>query len=207
MRDFEVFKLLQVKEHVDVFLSHDWPRGVHAFGDERGLVRKKPHFKARPPVPPRSTPRPAQRVVLARPSPGAAQRRPRPAAPLHPRPRRSRKKKVQKKKAWPTQEEVESNSLGSLPAERLLHALQPSFWFSAHLHVKFAALVDHPSGAATRFLALDKCLPRREYLQIVDLPEKKPGPLAYDEEWLAIVRASHGEWGESGWEVVSFCTL
>ena len=38
--------LPQVKEHIDVFLTHDWPRGIHAFGDERGLIRKKPHFQA-----------------------------------------------------------------------------------------------------------------------------------------------------------------
>ena len=74
--------------------------------------------------------------------------------------------------------QINDNSLGSPPAEMLLHELRPDYWFSAHLHVKFAAKVDHPpsgdgSGAAgsngsrksTRFLALDKCLPRRGFLQ------------------------------------------
>ena len=105
--------------------------------------------------------------------------------------------------------QIEDNSLGSPPAEELLHLLRPRFWFSAHLHVKFAALVRHPprvdhppgqtpranaspdgsvksQGAAahgareeggpkeaaeaeglrcTRFLALDKCLPGRGFLQ------------------------------------------
>ncbi|EEY15437.1 lariat debranching enzyme [Verticillium alfalfae VaMs.102] len=59
-----------------------------------------------------------------------------------------------------------------------------------------------------RFLALDKCLPRRHFLQLLDIhphdgslvappstPPQHPGrfPLQYDPEWLAITRALHGE--------------
>jgi hypothetical protein len=44
--------------------------------------------------------------------------------------------------------------------------LQPSYWFSAHMHVKFPSLVQHSSGKQTRFLALDKCLPGRDFLQV-----------------------------------------
>ncbi len=104
--------------------------------------------------------------------------------------------------------QIDDSSLGSPPAEDLLKALQPSYWFSAHLHVKFAALYRHPaaptaatavpaaSGQAsadspavhvigpaesagrgqhangggsertTAFLALDKCLPGRGFLQV-----------------------------------------
>ena len=72
-----------------------------------------------------------------------------------------------------------SGSLGSPPAAQLLHKLQPSFWFAALLHVKFAAVVQHDvhrltvehdavprraaaAGAARASrasLSLDKCLP------------------------------------------------
>ena len=98
--------------------------------------------------------------------------------------------------------QIEDGSLGSPPAEQILHELQPAHWFSAHLHVKYAAVVPHtppqqthqgrgqkrkspnrgvspPPGLGrgtgkgkqervkvTKFLALDKCLPRRGFLQV-----------------------------------------
>ena len=49
----------------------------------------------------------------------------------------------------------------------------------------------------TKFLALDKCLPRRKYLSIMHMPtlvaSKEDGVhrLEYDPEWLAIVRKTH----------------
>ncbi len=74
--------------------------------------------------------------------------------------------------------------LGSPAAATVLDMLRPSYWFSAHLHVKFAAIVRHHEkdeskaecgGKAseekeihcTRFLALDKCLPNRHCLQVL----------------------------------------
>ena len=155
--------------------------------------------------------------------------------------------------AW----QAERGDLGSPPNLELLKALKPAYWFSAHLHCKFAAVVPHGDGgdgggdgddggsglaagapggfslpgvpvaaaaagggggggggegaaaaaaapgqqqqqqqgrpaSVTRFLALDKCLPGRQFLQVVELEARGPLRLEYDAEWLAVLRATHG---------------
>ncbi|KAM7380212.1 hypothetical protein PAMP_003525 [Pampus punctatissimus] len=140
IRNIEVFKLKQIHMPIDIFMSHDWPRGIYNYGSTRELLQKKKFLR----------------------------------------------------------QEVETNTLGSPAAAELLDHLQPSYWFSAHLHVKFAALMQHPpkgnaAPRVTKFLSLDKCLPYREFLQIVDVPER-PGSsecLEYDPEWIAILKATN----------------
>ncbi|KAL3132875.1 hypothetical protein ABBQ38_006795 [Trebouxia sp. C0009 RCD-2024] len=170
VRELDVYRLLQIHRHLDVFLSHDWPRGIAHHGNKSQLFRAKPFL----------------------------------------------------------QREIEDGSLGSPPAERILHELKPAHWFSAHLHVKYAAVVPHgapqqtqqergqkrksprrgpspPPGLGrgagkgqqaavkfTKFLALDKCLPRRSFLQVVEFPDVE-GPLEfqYDEEWLGVLQTTH----------------
>ncbi|CAH2091061.1 unnamed protein product [Euphydryas editha] len=87
-------------------------------------------------------------------------------------------------------DDVESNRLGSPPGEKLIHTLKPKYWFAAHLHCQFAARVKHENDEETKFLALDKCLPKRKHLQILDLPSDYDGDmlLKYDTEWLAILK-------------------
>ncbi|KAI3734949.1 hypothetical protein L6452_14431 [Arctium lappa] len=135
VREYDVHKLMQVEEPIDIFVSHDWPLGVTEHGNWKDLVRDKPHFE----------------------------------------------------------KEIQDRTLGSKPAAELLEKLKPPYWFSAHLHCKFAALVQHwDGGPVTKFLALDKCIPRRKFLQIIEV-ESDPGPheIQYDEEWLAITRRYH----------------
>jgi lariat debranching enzyme len=40
-RRYDVFKLMQIRDPVDIFLSHDWPRGIYHYGDKQGLLTKK----------------------------------------------------------------------------------------------------------------------------------------------------------------------
>lgn len=164
VRQLEVFRLKQLSGKVDIFMSHDWPRGIHEFGNKAQLLRFKPHFGA----------------------------------------------------------DIESGQLGSRPLEELLKYIQPTYWFAAHLHCKFAALVPHNNKSSmtsddqkaessndseseeelpptaksasvpvTKFLALDKCLPKRRFLQVLDIPanENRGGKLRleYDDEWLSIL--------------------
>ncbi|XP_028663351.2 lariat debranching enzyme [Erpetoichthys calabaricus] len=139
VRNIEVFRLKQIRQPVDIFMSHDWPRGIYHFGNKSQLLKKKSFLR----------------------------------------------------------QEVESNSLGSPAAAELLQHLQPTYWFSAHLHVKFAAFMQHRAEKdslpkSTKFLSLDKCLPHQDFLQIVDIEEdpSSSNRLEYDLEWLAILKAT-----------------
>ncbi|XP_057794236.1 lariat debranching enzyme isoform X2 [Salvia miltiorrhiza] len=132
VREYDVHKLMQVQEPIDIFLSHDWPCGITDHGNVRNLIRQKPFFER----------------------------------------------------------EISEGTLGSRAAADLLAKLMPPYWFSAHLHCKFPALVQHGNGGSlTKFLALDKCIAGRKFLQIFEI-ESEPGPyeLHYDEEWLAITK-------------------
>lgn len=89
------------------------------------------------------------------------------------------------------QDEIANNTLGSRPCQDLLNHIRPDYWFSAHLHCKFSAVVQHNDPPSlTKFLALDKCLPKRRFLQLLDVPTEnssEPLRLSYDLEWLAIL--------------------
>lgn len=46
IRALEVYRLMQLQQPLDVFLSHDWPRGIAHHGDTAQLLRNKPFLKA-----------------------------------------------------------------------------------------------------------------------------------------------------------------
>ncbi|KAG2361850.1 lariat debranching enzyme, C-terminal domain-containing protein [Suillus spraguei] len=214
IREFNV-RRLSLLSSPDIFLSHDWPQHIERHGDTQGLLRRKPFFR----------------------------------------------------------QDIQTGNLGSPPLMGLLQTLKPKWWFSAHLHVRFQATVQHeqpgtgsdslsitsppqnpdeiaiadddfdaiesqnplnevprlqtaphnpdeitlqeeeeeviqsppvahrPQPSVTNFLALDKCLPKREFMEVIDVPTTSdesttPGQrcmpeLTFDPEWLAISRAFH----------------
>lgn len=87
------------------------------------------------------------------------------------------------------EKDVRMNQLGSPINWKLLRQLKPKWWLSAHLHVKYEATVKHnkrkkknddevdldlssdeeSKESQTKFLALDKCLPRREWLDVINV--------------------------------------
>ncbi len=41
VREYEVFKLLQISTPLDIVMSHDWPQGIYAYGKQEDLFMKK----------------------------------------------------------------------------------------------------------------------------------------------------------------------
>uniref|UniRef100_A0A3B0MMB4 (Lariat) debranching enzyme (Dbr1 homologue), putative n=1 Tax=Theileria annulata TaxID=5874 RepID=A0A3B0MMB4_THEAN len=102
-------------------------------------------------------------------------------------------------------EDIKNNTLGNPKTMELMGKLKPTLWFSAHLHVKYEAEYKHEDGSTTQFLALDKVLPYREFLRIIQLdpdnssnkrklespvPVEVTPKLCYDREWCAILVAN-----------------
>lgn len=54
-------------------------------------------------------------------------------------------KKLFRQKAH-LEEDARSNQLGSVAAKLVVDRLRPRWWFSAHLHCKFAGIIDHNDG-------------------------------------------------------------
>lgn len=86
--------------------------------------------------------------------------------------------------------DIRANQLGSPQLANLLHTLAPQYWFSAHLHCQFAAMVPtSQQGSFTRFLALDKPIPGRRWLQMLSVPRRGPLELSLDPLWAAVLAA------------------
>lgn len=65
-------------------------------------------------------------------------------------------------------EDIKNRELGNPLTFALLNALKPQWWFAAHLHVKYTAKYKN-----TRFLALDKVMRGRHFLEVVDVEPRK----------------------------------
>ncbi|KAK3387558.1 lariat debranching enzyme, C-terminal domain-containing protein [Podospora didyma] len=237
VREIDVRKLLQLRTQVDIGISHDWPRAVEKHGNQRHLFNMKPDFereshdgtlgnvaaeyvmdRLRPPYwfsahmhckfsaiktyePP---PKTATDSTLDEPDNLAAAK----AAP---------------KTAAPTAEAPPPTASNKDPIDALRALLPASFAkpATAPLSQQPKTTPGQPvpetiTNTTVRFLALDKCLPGRKFLQLCEIPPFSPPTdttttaaaiqppaeadadnntpqrprykLQYDPEWLAINR-------------------
>lgn len=85
--------------------------------------------------------------------------------------------------------DLESRQLGSPISWDLLRQLKPNWWLSSHLHIRYEAFIKHGKRnndeveldlseeeeeekqvpKETHFLALDKCLPKRKWLEVIEV--------------------------------------
>ena len=83
--------------------------------------------------------------------------------------------------------------MGSGPCWDLLTTLHPKHWYSAHMHCRFDANVQHNETERTKFVALDKCLPNRKFLDFLDIGDDNQNPpeIKYDLQWLTVLHLTN----------------
>lgn len=238
VREIDVRKLLQLRTQVDICVSHDWPRAIERHGDSKHLFRMKPAFERESRDGSLGSPaaeyvldrlRPAYWFAAHMHCKFAAIKTFRPPkqegnqeADKAPEPAPSR--------PAPNPDEIDLGlDYGDPPApgpeaaaaaetaeeastEDLRAQLPEGFAKRAQAGAsKSTPGQPVPAGITnltTRFLALDKCLPGRNFLQLMEIPSistpqpqpdgtnnpallQRPLKLEYDPEWLAIVRVFH----------------
>ncbi|KAG7398393.1 Methyltransferase-like protein 9 [Phytophthora boehmeriae] len=150
VRELEVFQLSHVqqidKTPVGAFLSHDWPRGIEQYGNIPQLLRRKPFFEQE--IRSNTLGSPAGEFLMH-------QLRPQHwfAAHLH-----------VKFAAIVVHQENASNTTHPSPEGEATEAEEKATIGEQNTVIKATS-----RQATTKFLALDKCLPRREFMQILDL--------------------------------------
>lgn len=123
VREVDVRKLLQVRSQVDVGISHDWPREIERHGDEKRLWKMKPDFER----------------------------------------------------------ESYDGSLGNPAAQYVMDRLRPGWWFSAHMHCKFAAVKTYEQS--TREEVVNKETQETDKVDlpaVVALPAENPDEIDLD---------------------------
>ncbi|KAI0648596.1 DBR1-domain-containing protein [Trametes meyenii] len=209
------FRRLSLLSSPTIFLSHDWPQGIAYHGDLRDLLRRKPYFRDD-----------INQGVLGSPPMMDLLYTLRPAwwfsAHLHCRfeatvvhqdgaaPGAIANEMQSAEKTNPDEINIDCDdedapsptaqiSTKSAPEKTPATSRNPDEITLDEEEVEVdAPPPPPPPPTTTRFLALDKCLPHRRFLEVIDVdtqglsPSPSPPTLAFDPEWLAITRAFNG---------------
>jgi len=169
-------------EPLDIVLSHDWPRGIEQHGDTERLLRKKTFFRQE--VMDNNLGSPVNEFLLNVLKPKFWF-----SAHLHV------KFEAHVRHAGSTKESEPTSDINE-PSDETSPAASTSLPTTKFVGIESESCVDGTKSLTeqmTSFLALDKCLPRRQYLQIFKVPRptseagKKP-KFQFDLEWLTILR-------------------
>ncbi|KAI0130357.1 lariat debranching enzyme, C-terminal domain-containing protein [Xylariales sp. AK1849] len=230
VREFDVRKLLLIREQIDVGLSHDWPRAIEGHGDSKNLWRMKPDFRQE-----------SLDGTLGNPAAAYVLDRLRPAYwfSAHMHCKFSAVKKYEATTSEPMDAQPTVAIAEVIPGQPLEQTANPDEidldmdeddapskssqpaaatngnTVSAELRAQLPASFTRPRPAAqgipglpvpltitnteTRFLALDKAIPGRKFIQLCYITPFASSPgspsrslrLEYDPEWLAITRVFH----------------
>ncbi|KAK5165394.1 lariat debranching enzyme [Saxophila tyrrhenica] len=188
-RELDVSKLHQIRTHLDICMSHDWPNGVEWCGNYEQLFKFKPHLEedARN----HQLGSMSSKVLMANLKPRFWF-----SAHLH--------CEYVAKVQWDKPAEKQQGNKDEIDLEaddddNDARAELPEVFHGNGLsyHERIEDARYRITNKTTKFLALDKLLPGRRFMRAItirprknqDIVAERPFKLTYDPEWLAITRA------------------